>query len=131
MTFAFILLLMMSVGLGVVAYFYRAPLEDGLGIVIAIIAIHSLKGMSNGLYLTSNILMLHHIVGPKKRRKAVFVAPFIYQLMNSLLQLGYPYLSDRRYIAFFILAFIALLGFSLSLVLDVELLHRPNQKKED
>lgn len=131
MTFAFVLLLMMSIGLGVVAYFYRTPLEDGLGIVIAIIAIHSLKGMSNGLYLTSNILMLHHIVGPKKRRKAVFLAPFIYQLMNSLLQLGYPYLSDKRYVAFFILAFIALLGFSLSLVLDVELLHRPNQKKED
>lgn len=131
MTFAFVLLLVMSIGLGVVAYFYRVPLEDGLSVALVIIAIHSLKGMSNGLYLTSNILMLHHIVGPKKRRKAVFIAPFLYQLMNSLLQLAYPYLSDRRYIAFFVLASIALLGFSLSLLLDVQLLHRPPMKKED
>lgn len=112
------------------SYFFNEAIPNDLPLAIRIIFLHSLRGASSGLYLTSNILMLHHIIGPKYRRKAVFLAPFLYQLINSILQLIYPYLIGNRYISFYIFGGLALLGLGLSFVLDVELLHRPNISKE-
>ena len=82
--------------------------------------------MANGLYLTSNITMLTFILGPKKRRKAVFFAPIVYQLINSILQLCYPFLNSKLFIAFFSLSFIALIGLTISFVLG----HRLHKEKE-
>ena len=121
LTLSFILLFLLSTSFGIISIFYNGPIQDGLGLVLVVIALHSLKGMANGLYLTSNIMMLHSIVGPKYRRKAVFIAPCIYQLVNSILQFVYPYLTSFRYISFFVLSFLALLGFILSFFLNVSI----------
>ena len=124
MQVSFIALFIQCLVLSIVSYFYNVPLEDALFIVSLLIFIHLGKGIANGLYLTSNILMLHYIVGPKLRRRAVFIAPFVYQLINSILQLIYPYLSSYRYISFAFIAFIAFVGLIISFFLDVDLLHK-------
>lgn len=125
-TLAFILLLLECIGLGVISYFFRIPMEEGVSIAVLVIFIHCAKGMANGLYVTTNIMMLHHILGPKLRRKAVFIAPCVYQLINAALQLLYPYLSSYRYIGFFVMAIIAILGISLSFYLPGSLLRKKN-----
>ena len=130
MSLSFIALALLCVSLGTLSYFFNEPILNDLPLAMGIILLHSLRGASSGLYLTSNILMLHHIIGPKYRRKAVFLAPFLYQLINSVLQLIYPYLMENRYISFYLFGGLALLGLGWSFVLDVGLLHRPNTSKE-
>ena len=130
-TLAFAMLCLECIGFGVISYFYRSSIEDGLSLAILVIVIHSAKGMSNGLYSTSNIMILHHYLGPKLRRKAVFIAPCMYQLINAVLQLSYPYLSSYRYISFFALSLIALIGVGLSFLLDGSLLRKKNDHTLD
>ena len=86
--------------------------------------------MASGLYVTSNLGMLNHILGPKLRRKAVFIAPLIFQLVNSALQLCYPYFTDVTFIVFFVMSGIAFVGLVLSTFLDVHLLHHPEEMKD-
>lgn len=121
MTLAFILITVMMVSLGLIDYFYIA--NASIGVLISLIAIHSLKGVASGLFVTSNLAILNHILGPKKRRKGVFIAPCLYQFVNAILQLIYPYLRNVPYMSFFSFAVIALIGFILSLFLDVHLVH--------
>lgn len=130
-TLAFALLCLECIGFGVISYFFRASIESGLSLAILVIIIHSAKGMSSGLYSTSNIMIIHHLLGPKLRRKAVFIAPCIYQLINAILQLSYPYLSSYRYISFFALSLIALIGTSLSFLLDGSLLRKKSDHMLD
>mgnify|MGYP002516652705 FL=1 len=129
MSLSFIALTLLCVSLGTLSYFYHEPIESDLPLALGIIFLHSFRGASSGLYLTSNILMLHHIIGPKYRRKAVFLAPFLYQIINSILQLVYPYLIEIRYVSFYLFGAIAVVGLLLSFVLDVELLHKPSLSK--
>lgn len=130
MSLSFIALTLLCVSLGTLSYFFHEPIANDLPLAFGIIFLHSFRGASSGLYLTSNILMLHHIIGPKYRRKAVFLAPFLYQIINSILQLIYPYLIENRYISFYMFGGIALIGLVLSFVLDVGLLHKPSLSKE-
>ncbi len=120
---ALLFLFVGAISFGIISYFYRAPMENGLSLAIGIIFLHSFKGIANGLYCTSNLAIINHLLGPKARRKAVFLAPCLFQLINSFLQLAYPLLGEERYIAFFFIAlllFSALLG---SFFLDGPLLH--------
>ena len=129
MTLAFIALFIECTAFSFISYFFLETNDEGVWLLILIIALHALKGAANGLYLTSNLAMLHHILGAKLRRKAVFFAPFIFQIVNSILQLVYPYLiTTRRSVAFVVLAIFAIAGFVGSLFLDVSLLH---EKKSD
>lgn len=131
MNLALFLLFLGALGFAILSYFFRVPPESGYSLAILIIFLHSFKGISNGLYCTSNLAMLHHILGPKYRRKAVFIAPAIYQFINAFLQLAYPFLNHMRYVSFFVLAGIVFLGFVLSLFQDGPLLHwKFNQKDE-
>ncbi len=125
---AFIALILMSLSFGIISYFYDSPLENGLFLAIPVILLHALKGVANGLFVTSNLSMLHHILGPKRRRKAVFLSFFIFQAMNAILQLVYPYLTNVRYLSFFVLAFLAASGLILSFFLDSSLLHHPEKE---
>lgn len=125
---AFLALILMSVSFGIISCFYDAPLIDGWFLVIPVILLHALKGVANGLFVTSNLSMLHHILGPKRRRKAVFLSFAIFQTVNALLQLAYPYLTSVRYLSFFILAFLAIIGLILSFFLDSSLLHHPEKE---
>lgn len=127
LTLALLMIFIETLSLGVLSYFYTGENEASLPLAIAIILLHSFKGMSNGLYLTSNIAILTHILGPKKRRKAVFIAPCIFQLVNSVLQLSYPYLNSMLYTAFFIMAGISLFGFLSSIYFDRKHLNFPSK----
>lgn len=128
MNLSFVLLLFGAAGFGVLSYFFTVPPEDGLYLAIGIIALHSSKGMANGLYSSTNVCLLSHILGPKHRRKAVFLAPALYQFINAFLQMSYPFLNQARHIAFFVLSGLALVGLILSFVLDIPLLH-PSKSK--
>ncbi len=131
MNLALFLLFLGALGFAILSYFFRVPPESGYSLALLIIFLHSFKGISNGLYCTSNLAMLHHILGPKQRRKAVFIAPMIYQFINAFLQLAYPFLNDMRYASFFALAGIIFFGFILSLFQDGPLLHwKMNQNEE-
>lgn len=129
MNFALGILTLGAVSFGALSYFFRLPPEDGLWLAVTVIFLHAFKGIGNGFYCTSNLSLIHHILGPKYRRKAVFLAPAIYQLINAVLQLVYPFLSKCYYAAFFGLGAILLIGFVLSLFLDGPLLHWKNEKK--
>ncbi len=118
-----------AISFGVLSYFFRLSPEEGLWLALTVISLHAFKGVGNGLYCSSNLSLVHHILGPKYRRKAVFLAPAIYQLINSILQLVYPFLSRCYYAAFFGLGTILLIGFVLSLFLDGPLLHWKNEGK--
>lgn len=120
------MILIETLTLGTLSYFFHGESDATLLLAIGIIFLHSFKGMANGLYLTSNITMLTFILGPKKRRKAVFFAPIVYQLINSILQLCYPFLNSKLFIAFFSFSFIALIGLAISFVLG----YRLHEKKE-
>ena len=126
MSLALSMILIETLTLGILSYFFNGENDATLLLAISIIFLHSFKGMANGLYLTSNITMLTFILGPKKRRKAVFFAPIVYQLINSILQLCYPFLNSKLFIAFFSLSFIALIGLTISFVLG----HRLHKEKE-
>ncbi len=113
---------------GVLSYFFRLAPEEGVYLAVTVISLHAFKGIGNGLYCTSNLSLIHHILGPKYRRRAVFLAPCVYQLINSILQLVYPFLNQCYYAAFFGLGGILLVGFILSLFLDGPLLHWKGNK---
>lgn len=121
MSIALIMILIETLSLGILSYFYHGESDATLLLAIGIIFLHSFKGMANGLYLTSNVTMLNYILGPKKRRKAVFFAPIVYQFINSILQLCYPYFNSRLFIAFFALSLFALIGLSISFILGYKL----------
>lgn len=121
MSIALIMILIETLSLGLLSYFYHGESDATLLLAIGIIFLHSFKGMANGLYLTSNVTMLNYILGPKKRRKAVFFAPIVYQFINSILQLCYPYFNSRLFIAFFALSLFALIGLSISFILGYKL----------
>ena len=123
MSLALSMIVLETLTLGTLAYFFRGENDATIYLAIGIIFLHSFKGMANGLYLTSNITMLTYILGPKKRRKAVFFAPVVYQLGNSVLQLTYPYLNSELFFAFFILSSFAFIGLLISFVLGYRL-HR-------
>lgn len=118
-----------AVSFGVLSYFFNLAPADGLYLAITVIGLHAFKGIGNGLYCTSNLSLIHHILGPKYRRRAVFLAPSVYQFINAILQLVYPFLTQCYYAAFFGLGFILLLGFILSLFLDGPLLHWKTDQK--
>ncbi len=128
MQISFAVIFVQCLILAILSYIYNIPLENGLFIVSILIFIHLGKGVASGFYVTSNMLMLHHIVGPKLRRRAVFIAPFIFQLINSVIQLIYPYLTSFRYVSFGSFAIIALTGLIISSFLDVHLLHEGKDK---
>ncbi len=130
LSLALILLFVETMLLGIFSYNFVGEEHATLSLAIGIIFIHSLKGMASGLYVTSNLMILNHILGPKLRRKAVFIAPLVFQLVNSVLQLSYPYLNDTLYIAFFIMSLLAFFGLLLSTFLDVHLLHHPEEMKD-
>lgn len=130
LSLALIFIFLETLGLGILAYCFVGEDSISIALVAGIILIHSLKGMASGLYVTSNLLILNHILGPKLRRKAVFIAPLIFQLVNSVLQLIYPYLYEKIYLAFFIIATLAFIGLILSTFLDVHLLHHPEEVEE-
>ena len=119
-----------TLSFGLFSYFFVGPEHVSILLAVGIILIHSLKGMASGLYVTSNLGMLNHILGPKLRRKAVFIAPLIFQLVNSVLQLCYPYFTDVTFIVFFVMSGIAFVGLVLSTFLDVHLLHHPEEMKD-
>ena len=121
MSIALIMILIETLSLGLLSYFFRGESDATLLLAIGIIFLHSFKGMANGLYLTSNVTMLNFILGPKKRRKAVFFAPIVYQFINSILQLCYPYFNSKLFIAFFSLSLFALIGLSISFILGYKL----------
>ncbi len=131
MNLALFFLFLGALGFAILSYFFRVPPESGYSLALLIIFLHSFKGVSNGLYCTSNLAMLHHLLGPKQRRKAVFIAPAIYQFINAFLQLAYPFLNNMRYVSFFVLTGIVFFGFILSLFQDGPLLHwKMNQNEE-
>ena len=113
-----------SLGFGLLSYFFRLPPQKGLFLVLSVTALHGGKGAANGLYYSSNLSLIHHLVGPKLRRKAVFLAPCLYQLINAFLQLAYPFMGENRFIGFFSMAGFAFVGFVLSWFLDGPLLHQ-------
>lgn len=117
-------LVLASLGFGLLSYFFRLPPEEGLYLMLSVIALHGGKGIANGLYYSSNLSIIHHLLGSKLRRKAVFLAPCLYQLINAFLQLVYPFLGQNRYIGFFLMAGASFLGFVLSWFLDGPLLHQ-------
>lgn len=125
MHIAFFVLLLMGLSLGTIAYLHPT-LEVGQDVpyAIALILLHSGRGMAYALHITSNMVLLTHLLGPKMRRKAVFLAQVVYQGVNALLQFLYPLLENARYIGFFALAGVALLGFGFSFLLDVHILHK-------
>lgn len=123
MNISFFCLFLGALGFGLLSYFFNVPPEHGISLAFGVIALHASKGMANGLYGSTNLCLVNHILGPKLRRKAVFLAPAIYQFINAFLQMSYPFLNQNRHIAFFALAGIALAGLVLSFVLDVPLLH--------
>ncbi len=131
LSLALLLICLETALLGGCAYNFRGEEKASLGLAVGLIFIHSLKGVASGLYLTSNLSILNYILGPKLRRKAVFIAPLIFQVVNSILQLCYPYFHKTYYLPFFIMAGMAFLGLLLSTFLDVSLLHHPEEAKDD
>ena len=123
MQISFAVIFVQCLILAILSYIYNIPFEKGLFIVSILIFIHLGKGIASGFYVTSNMLMLHHIGGPKLRRRAVFIAPFIFQLINSVIQLIYPYLTSYRYVSCASFAVVALTGLLISTFLEVHLLH--------
>lgn len=125
LSLALILISIETLLLGLLSYYFKGEENASLGLTTSFIFIHSLKGVASGLYVTSNLSMLNHILGPKLRRKAVFIAPLIFQLVNSVLQLIYPYFDSNFFIPFFVMSVLAFTGFLLSIFLDVHILHHP------
>ncbi len=130
MSLALGILFIETMFLGILAYNFVGEEHASLSLTIGLIAIHSLKGLASGLYVTSNLTMLNHILGAKLRRKAVFIAPLIFQLVNSILQLTYPYMNSMIYLPFFIMSFLAFMGLLLSTFLDVHILHHSEKAKD-
>ncbi len=131
LSLALIVICLETLFLGIMSYNFRGEEKASLTLAIVLIAIHSLKGVASGLYVTSNLTMLNHILGPKLRRKAVFIAPLIFQLVNAILQLCYPYFNRKVYLPFFIMAGMTFIGLCLSTLLDVHILHHPEEIKDE
>lgn len=123
-TLSFIALFVECIPFGLITYLVSDYSSENIILLVGIVGLHALKGVANGAYLTSNLGILNHIVGPKLRRKAVFFAPFLYQIMNSFLQLAYPYIAEQGYSwAFISMGCLAFIGLVSSLFLDISLFH--------
>lgn len=104
--------------LTIVSYYYiEASNGDTIAYILIILA-SSTSGISNGLFLTSNMRMLNSLMNSKKRTRAIFTQNGVFKLITGFFSFLYPLLVNKKhgtyryidFIVFLVIVFIALIS---------------------